>query len=210
MPNVMAALPNIGGAVCSTPQSLADAHYIQSIRSLRDPTFSRFIRTPTCDRQSDRHTTTAYTALAWRRAIKTKLTSVHISHPAESRRLSRPVVHLSRGAVAGARFGPVRSFCCASTRSTRAVVSTSFSSTTPTRSAATRRSASRRAAFCGSCIRRGRCAEAPRSTTRPPTSPSSPTPRRSPPRSSELSTAPATSAISVRVDTLHYITLQAI
>jgi len=27
MPNVMAALPNIGGAVCSTPQSLADAHY---------------------------------------------------------------------------------------------------------------------------------------------------------------------------------------
>ena len=27
MPNVVAALPNIGGAVCSTPQSLADAHY---------------------------------------------------------------------------------------------------------------------------------------------------------------------------------------
>jgi len=27
MPNVMAALPNIGGAFCSTPQSLADAHY---------------------------------------------------------------------------------------------------------------------------------------------------------------------------------------
>jgi len=27
MPNVMAALPNIGGAICSTPQSLADAHY---------------------------------------------------------------------------------------------------------------------------------------------------------------------------------------
>ena len=26
MPNVMAALPNIGGALCSTPQSLADAH----------------------------------------------------------------------------------------------------------------------------------------------------------------------------------------
>jgi len=25
--NVMAALPNIGGALCSTPQSLADAHY---------------------------------------------------------------------------------------------------------------------------------------------------------------------------------------
>ena len=27
MPNVIAALLNIGGALCSTPQSLADAHY---------------------------------------------------------------------------------------------------------------------------------------------------------------------------------------
>ena len=27
MPNVMVALPNIGGDFCSTPQSLADAHY---------------------------------------------------------------------------------------------------------------------------------------------------------------------------------------
>jgi len=27
MPNVMAALPNINGALCSTPQRLADAHY---------------------------------------------------------------------------------------------------------------------------------------------------------------------------------------
>jgi len=27
MPNVMVALPNIDGAVCSTPQTLADAHY---------------------------------------------------------------------------------------------------------------------------------------------------------------------------------------
>jgi len=27
MPNVMAALPNIGGALCSTPQILAAAHY---------------------------------------------------------------------------------------------------------------------------------------------------------------------------------------
>ena len=27
MPNVMAALPNIGGALCSAPQSLADALY---------------------------------------------------------------------------------------------------------------------------------------------------------------------------------------
>jgi len=27
MPNVMAAVPNIGGALCSMPQSLDDAHY---------------------------------------------------------------------------------------------------------------------------------------------------------------------------------------
>jgi len=27
MPNLMVALPNTGGALCSTPQSLDDAHY---------------------------------------------------------------------------------------------------------------------------------------------------------------------------------------
>jgi len=27
MPNLMVALPNTGGALCSTPQSLAAAHY---------------------------------------------------------------------------------------------------------------------------------------------------------------------------------------
>jgi len=27
MPNVMAALPNIGGAICLTPQSVANAQY---------------------------------------------------------------------------------------------------------------------------------------------------------------------------------------
>jgi len=32
MPNVMAALPNIGGALCSTPQSLADAHYKSAVQ----------------------------------------------------------------------------------------------------------------------------------------------------------------------------------
>jgi len=32
MPNVMAALPNIGGARCSTPQSLADAHYQSAVQ----------------------------------------------------------------------------------------------------------------------------------------------------------------------------------
>jgi len=32
MPNVMAALPNIGGALCSTPQTLADAHYKSAVQ----------------------------------------------------------------------------------------------------------------------------------------------------------------------------------
>jgi len=27
MPNLMVALPNVAGALCSTPQSLTDAHY---------------------------------------------------------------------------------------------------------------------------------------------------------------------------------------
>ena len=31
MPNVMADLPNIGGALCSTPQSLANAHYQSAV-----------------------------------------------------------------------------------------------------------------------------------------------------------------------------------
>jgi len=32
MPNVPVALPNIGGALCSTPQSLADAQYWSAVR----------------------------------------------------------------------------------------------------------------------------------------------------------------------------------
>ena len=32
MPNVMAALPNIGGVLCSTPQGLADAHYSSAMQ----------------------------------------------------------------------------------------------------------------------------------------------------------------------------------
>jgi len=32
MPNVMAALRNIGGALCSTPQSLDDAHYLGALQ----------------------------------------------------------------------------------------------------------------------------------------------------------------------------------
>ena len=32
MTNVMAALSTIGGALCSTPQSLADAHYWSAVQ----------------------------------------------------------------------------------------------------------------------------------------------------------------------------------
>jgi len=32
MPNVMVALPNIFGALCSTPQSLADAQYSTAVQ----------------------------------------------------------------------------------------------------------------------------------------------------------------------------------
>ena len=32
IPNVMAALPNIGGALCSTPQSLADAQHWNAVQ----------------------------------------------------------------------------------------------------------------------------------------------------------------------------------
>jgi len=32
LPNVMAALPNIGGALYSTPQTLADAHYSSAVQ----------------------------------------------------------------------------------------------------------------------------------------------------------------------------------
>ena len=40
MPNVMVALPNISGALCSPPQSLADAHYLlpcSNAAKTRDP-----------------------------------------------------------------------------------------------------------------------------------------------------------------------------
>jgi len=32
MPNVITALPNVGGALCSTPQSLADAQYSSAMQ----------------------------------------------------------------------------------------------------------------------------------------------------------------------------------
>ena len=37
MPNVMAALSNIGSALCSTPQSLADARYYSNAAKTRNP-----------------------------------------------------------------------------------------------------------------------------------------------------------------------------
>jgi len=37
MPNVMAALANISGAVCLMPQSLADAHYYSRCRAVTLP-----------------------------------------------------------------------------------------------------------------------------------------------------------------------------
>ena len=37
MPNAMAALPDIGGALCSTPQSLAHAHYCSNAAKTRNP-----------------------------------------------------------------------------------------------------------------------------------------------------------------------------
>ena len=32
MPNVMVVVPSIGGDFCSTPQSLADAHYLTTVQ----------------------------------------------------------------------------------------------------------------------------------------------------------------------------------
>jgi len=37
MPNLMVTLPNIGGALCSTPQSLADAHYYSNAAKTQNP-----------------------------------------------------------------------------------------------------------------------------------------------------------------------------
>ena len=47
MPNVMAALPNIVGAVCATPQSLADNHYeSRAVMLPRRETRSNLLRCP--------------------------------------------------------------------------------------------------------------------------------------------------------------------
>jgi len=37
MPNVLVALPNIGGAICSTPRSMAEAHYYIECRAVAIP-----------------------------------------------------------------------------------------------------------------------------------------------------------------------------
>jgi len=58
MPNVMAALPNIGGVLCSTPQSLADAQYWRAVQhvsdlhlkfALRPHHVCKYGRRPICD-----------------------------------------------------------------------------------------------------------------------------------------------------------------
>jgi len=45
MPNMLAALSNIGGALCSTPQSLADAHYWSAV-TRNQLKFARVSQTP--------------------------------------------------------------------------------------------------------------------------------------------------------------------
>jgi len=47
MSNVIAALPNIGGALYSTPQSLADAHYYSAMQHVSD-LHSKFANATTC------------------------------------------------------------------------------------------------------------------------------------------------------------------
>ena len=47
MPNVMVALPNIGGAPCSTPQSLADAqYYMQCSNAAKTRNQLKFVGVP--------------------------------------------------------------------------------------------------------------------------------------------------------------------
>ena len=47
MPNLMVALPNIGGALCSAPQSLADANYwIPCSNAAKTQNPSKFVGVP--------------------------------------------------------------------------------------------------------------------------------------------------------------------
>jgi len=68
--------PLWGGLDVISPRSFAPENYSPWAtvwRCLRDPAFSRFGIVPACDRQTDRqterHTTTAYTALVLSRAV---------------------------------------------------------------------------------------------------------------------------------------------
>jgi len=46
MPNLMVALPNIGDAFCSTPQSLADAHYLPCCNAAKTQNPLKFVGVP--------------------------------------------------------------------------------------------------------------------------------------------------------------------
>jgi len=64
---------------------------------LRDPTFSRFDTIPECDRQTHRHTTTAYTALSIASRGKNVLRDVTtpllgtVCHPSARTSYSQPI-----------------------------------------------------------------------------------------------------------------------
>ena len=55
-----------------------------SWHSLRDPTFSHFSRTPTCDKQTDRHTTIANTCAIWHHNVGKNHPLVFLDSPADS------------------------------------------------------------------------------------------------------------------------------
>jgi len=44
MPNVMVALPHIGGALCSMLQTLADAHYLTAVNAYTSEKFLNFCK----------------------------------------------------------------------------------------------------------------------------------------------------------------------
>ena len=46
MPNLMVALPNVAGALCSTPQSLADAHRCRAVTLPRRKNPLKFVGVP--------------------------------------------------------------------------------------------------------------------------------------------------------------------
>ena len=70
IPLVYLALPVEGNRTGILPRTLTSSPWTVEQFSLRDPTFSHFRRTPTCDGQTDGHRAIVYTALAQRRAVK--------------------------------------------------------------------------------------------------------------------------------------------